>query len=462
MARAAVVVTVVLMLVAAPAALASRTQLSVMEDDHLLLYSGDATREAALDQMQRLGVTTVHALVIWRRLAPQPGSSTRPAFDAADPAAYAGWEPYDGLVEGALARGIKVLLTPTGPMPDWASQCGRGAARRWVCRPRVSDYADFVHALGTRYPQVDGWSLWNEPNHRSWLVPQTGAARRYRELATAGLAALTATGHGADLRLIGETAPGGGRNSTAPVDFMRELFCLDTDGRPYAGRAARTRGCARRPHFTVAGVSDHPYTSGAIGSPSAFRGRPGDAPIASVGRLVTLLDRAARFGIVGRGAPVYLTEFGFQSRPPDRFGLSLGMQAAYLNEADYVAFRNPRIASVAQYELRDDPRVGVWNTGLLFADGRPKPALRAYALPIHVRHAGRGRVSIFGLVRKARGTPVRVAIEHRGGGRTEFRTVARVTTNRWGDLLVRLRDMGGRWRLAVGSGPSARYSRVAT
>src|SRR3954470_24904966 len=101
MARAAVVLaTVVVLLVMAPAALGRRTQLSVMEDDRLLLYSDTATREHALDQMQRLGVTTIHALVIWRRLAPSPGSSKRPVFDAADPAAYAGWEPYDALVDG--------------------------------------------------------------------------------------------------------------------------------------------------------------------------------------------------------------------------------------------------------------------------------------------------------------------------------------------------------------------------
>jgi hypothetical protein len=308
-------------------------------------------------------------------------------------------------------------------------------------------------------PRVSAWSLWNEPNHTAWLNPHT--ARRYRGLAQAGLGALRASGHGGDLKLIGETAPGGGSKSTAPVAFMREVLCLDSGDRPYRGATAARHGCARRPHFDVAGFSDHPYTSAAIASPATFKGHREDAPIAAAGRLVTLLDRAARFGIVRPHGSIYFTEFGFQTRPPDPFGLSLARQAEYLNLADYVAFTNPRVASVAQYELRDDPRVGVFNTGLCLANGRPKPALAAYALPIYVDHTQRGQVRIFGLVRAARGAPVRVAIQHRAAGRRTFQTVARATTNRAGYLLARVRDMHGRWRLMVGSGSAARYSRVA-
>jgi hypothetical protein len=242
---------------------------------------------------------------------------------------------------------------------------------------------------------------------------------------------------------------------------MRELFCLDAGDRPYRGATARKHGCAKRPRFAITGVSDHPYTSNAIASPSSFMGHRSDAPIAAISRLVSLLDRAALYGIVPRRAPLYLTEFGFQTRPPDPFGLSVARQAEYLNESDYMAYMNPRVASVAQYELRDDPHVNVFNTGLCFKDGRPKPALAAYALPIWVAHIGGAQVRVFGLVRSARGSPVNVAIQHRARGASVFHTVARATTNRWGYLLVRLRDLGGRWRLQVGSGAAARFSRVA-
>jgi hypothetical protein len=437
------------------AAQASRSQLSVMEDDHLVLWSGVAARERALDDMQRLGVTTLHVLVIWRRLAPSAGSRTRPAFDAADPASYSGWEPFDGVVQSAQARGIRILFTPTGPVPDWASECGPRAARRWICSPRVADFAAFVRALGTRYsgfyspagaplPRVNAWSFWNEPNHSAWLRPQSDAAQRYRQLALTGIKALAATGHANDLKLIGETAPGGGSKSTAPVDFMSKVFCL---------------GCSRHPRFDVTGISDHPYTYDAIASPAKFMGKAGDAPIGAVNRLVKLLDTAARYGIVPRRTPVYLTEFGFQTRPPDPYGVSLQQQAVYLNYSDYVAYRNPRIASTAQYELNDDPHQAVFNTGLRFKDGRPKPALAAYALPIYVARVGGGGARIFGLVRSVRGAGVSVAIQNRR--RTTFRTVGRVTTNRWGYLLARVPDYRGRWRLVVGTGAERRVSRSA-
>jgi len=329
-----VAVTIALLL-AAPSALASRTQLSIMQDDRLVLASGPAVRERALDEMQHLGVTTLHMLVVWRRLAPAAGSRTRPAFDATDPASYTGWEPYDDAIASAQARGIRVLLTPTGPTPNWASECAPTVTNRWRCRPRPSDYGAFVRSLGTRYsglynagggplPRVDAWSFWNEPNHRNWLRPQgirrngvtvDAAAIRYGHLAQAGLAALADTGHRADLELIGETAPGGGRNSTAPVDFMRDVFCLDARDHPLTGAAARLRGCSPRPHFDVTGISDHPYTYAAMASPSSFKGKSADAPIGSIGHLVKLLDKAARYGVIRRHAPVYLTEFGFQKRP---------------------------------------------------------------------------------------------------------------------------------------------------
>jgi hypothetical protein len=63
------------------------------------------------------------------------------------------------------------------------------------------------------------------------------------------------------------------------------------------------------------------------------------------------------------------------------------------------------------------------------------------------------------LVRSVRGAGVSVAIQNRR--RTTFRTVARVTTNRWGYLLARVPDYRGRWRLVVGTGAERRVSRSA-
>jgi hypothetical protein len=445
---------------------ASTSQRSVFEDDHLLLNSGDALREQTLDDIKALGADTIHVLVIWNKLAPAPNAGTKPAVDASDPNSYAGWGPWDAVVAGAQARGLKVLLTPTGPAPTWASLCKGSVTYRKRCSPRVSDWSAFVKAVATRYPSVHEWSFWNEPNHSSWLVPQTGtsdgvkvnlAAMRYRKLVLAGTKALGQTGHGSDTVLMGETAPLGGSHSTAPVDFYRELFCLDRSYRPFTGRAARARGCSARPHFYVDGVSHHPYAFAGIAKPSVL-GRASDAPIGALGRVVTVLDYAARYGIVPRRLPLWLTEFGYQTHPPDPFGVSLAQQARYINEADYIAYMNPRVASVAQYTLRDDPSRGGFNTGLEFAKGQPKPALAAYALPIWVVRTAHGHGKVFGQVRAADGRVVTVALQHRTSGRGAWRTVASVRTNRSGYFLRRFGHIGGQWRLKYG----ARYSRGAS
>jgi hypothetical protein len=144
------------------------------------------------------------------------------------------------------------------------------------------------------------------------------------------------------------------------------------------------------------------------------------------------------------------------------FGVSLRTQAEFINYSDYVAFRNPRIAAVAQYELNDEPHAAVFNTGLRFADGRAKPALQAYAMPIYVRRVA-GGVQVFGLVRSARGTGATVAIQNRLPRRhAAFRTVATVRTNRWGYLAKKLPSFGGRWRLVAGPVDARRFSRIAS
>ena len=90
-------------------------------------------------------------------------------------------------------------------MDFWASQrlavadgsrCGGSVASRRVCKPDPQLFGAFVRALGTRYPTVKLWSIWNEPNLRSWLSPQyevvgsqavQRSANLYRALATSAI-----------------------------------------------------------------------------------------------------------------------------------------------------------------------------------------------------------------------------------------------------------------------------------
>jgi hypothetical protein len=335
-----------------------------------------------------------------------------------------------------------------------------------------------VKAIGIRYsglyrdenqgrrvlPAVRRWSIWNEPNQAGWLYPQRvvkrgrvipEAPRLYRQMVYAAIAALRVSGHRFDQVLLGETAPLGrefgalGKLSLPPTEFYRELFCLDRRGRPYRGADARLRGCRGRfKRLRAAGISHHPYTRGA-GKPPRAPAKRDDVPITALVRLNRVLDQAAKRRRFPRRAPIYLTEFGFQTKPPARkFGVRLGQQAVYLNQSEWLAFQNPRVASFGWYELWDERDRNVFNTGLKFFGGRAKPAFAAYRLPIWVVRRPRYLV-VFGNVRPADpAVGQRVRVQNRRPGERRFRTIRSVTvSNPHGYFRTKVSRRRGRWRL---------------
>ena len=132
-------------------ALAAPDQLSLIEDEKLMLESGPAVQAQALDEAKALGADVIRANVIWAKFAPSPTSKRKPkGFTGKDAAAYpAGtFDILDSFVAGAQARGMQVLLTPTGPIPAWASRCGGSLKNRRVCKPDPQLFGAFVRALG--------------------------------------------------------------------------------------------------------------------------------------------------------------------------------------------------------------------------------------------------------------------------------------------------------------------------
>lgn len=482
--RIVVVVALALLAFLVPTAHASSTQESWFQDDNQLIYSSPPDVARTLDTLAALGVERLRVSVLWRMVAPDPTSSSRPGFNAADPNAYpaANWARYDTLVRLATDRGIAVNFDVTSPAPSWALGPTRDADPDHNWAPSAREYALFLGALGTRYsggftppstapappvnppqpttssggllsglfppaasssstpaaarasdpgapesgplPRVSSWSLWNEPNQPGWLLPQWTRDRRaglverspqvYRALMDGGYVGLVGSGHGRDTITIGETAPKGseGRGTAAPLPplrFIRRLYCLDDRGRPLRGAVAAAEGCPTRNQaaslprlhpalFAATGFANHPYTL--LTAPHIVSLDPDFAALGELGRVTRLLDRA--FTIYHRrragGMPLYLNEYGYQTNPPDPFsGLPQTTQAAYLDEADYIASRNSRVRSLSQFLLRDDkPLAGAapgtpayWSTfqsGLELADGSPKPSLAAYRLPIFLPH----------------------------------------------------------------------------
>ena len=130
-----------------------------------------------------------------------------------------------------------------------------------------SGYGDPLQHL----PRVLIWGLWNEPNLASWLQPQyshgvPASPRVYRGLTYAMQDGLSASGHGSDTFLIGELLPFArsgrtGVTKVRPIQFLREMACVDSRYRPYRGSAAKKRGCTGRfRKLPGTGIAYHPYT----------------------------------------------------------------------------------------------------------------------------------------------------------------------------------------------------------
>ncbi len=471
----ACLIVVAAALLAPAAASASSTQLSLLQDDRELLGGTGENPTAAMAEIRALGVDIVRTNVIYNRIYRTPRDRTKPrGFRPSDPAAAEyDWSATDRLVEAAEQNGMQVMMTVTGPGPFFTSASPR-RCRRHPCthRPKPSEFAGFAAAVAKRYRgRVDYYSIWNEPNiGERWLTPRYQRTRHgrvdvagaiYRKLFIVGQRAIAKYDPARRNRvLFGEVAAIG-----SPLSMLRAALCLDANGRPFTGRLRALQGCSGRVgRLNVGGFAVHPYNQGGYGSPRSRTKTRNSLPLAYMPRLHRLMDGAARRGRIPRGKGIWVTEFGFQSRPPDPFGVSLNAQAQFMNESDRLFFSDRRVRSVAQYELVDVPERDQFNTGLRFVrsrGGQQKPAYGAYRLPIVVTRRSANSVEVYGQVRPARlvGGVARPNVQlSQGGG--AFATVATPTTNRRGIFRINVNRAGAasaRW--VITWGPFA--SRVA-
>lgn len=432
---------------------------------------------ATLQEMRELGVRMVRVTMPWSVIAPDPGSRHAPKFNATNPNAYpaAGWGYFDAIDRDAKADGIQVMFVVTGFAPLWAQgpNPGRYAAKYSsveAFEPSAADFGQFVRAAGTRYsgtfkppgsvaalPRVRTWELYNEPNFGEDLAPQAidhsqvlWAPVMYRGLLNAAWGALRATGHGHDTILIGALAArgaqtGSGRHrpqglpgtygETKPLSFIRALYCVNASDKEYRGKAAAARHCpttaaasrrfrARNPAlFDASGVSDHPYPTNQPPN-KASSNDPSYTDLSQFPNLYGLLDRIQKLYGSHKRFPIWNTEYGYITNPPNasapsttRFGshyVSPATAASYLNWAEYLSWRNPRIATTMQFLLEDPnptvgtPEYGGFSSGLIYyptvLQGVPKATFYAYRMPLFMpsRSTRKGRtLEVWGAVRPA-------------------------------------------------------------
>lgn len=407
---------------------------------------------SAFTRARATGAAVVRLFVTWSRVAPA-GSAKPAGFVATNPddPAY-DWSSVDRQVTLAVAHGLEPLLVLLSA-PLWAQDRSDAQWNYADWRVDAGEFAAFAAAAGTRYrgadrgpPRVRYWQAWNEPNLAAYLNPQyafTGPRRpdgtrfmdprrpvavlRYRELLNAFADAVHRV-HADNLVVAGGLAPFSGRpsdlkwgGSTAPFRFMRELLCMSE-------RPRLRQTCSVRVKFDV--WAHHAYTSG---DASHSATQADDASLGDLPRMKALLDAAwLHKRIAGHRRPrFWITEFSWDTAPPDPQGVPLALQARWTSEALYQSWRSG-VSLLTWFLLRDQPfpaapyQSGLWrrtNRGW----GKPKPTLQAFRFPFVAYRRGAG-VLTWG--RTPAGQRATVLLQQKQGER--WVTLRRLTPNKTG------------------------------
>jgi hypothetical protein len=426
-----------------------------------------ADRAVAFAHIRAAGATFVRLTVGWDHVA--PGGAARPSgFDPRNPndPMYR-WEDVDAQVRAAGSAGLTPIVDIVGA-PDWA-QPDAGAARRKYdgpYEPSPSDLADFARAAATRYeggrgglPRVRFWQVWNEPNITPNLVPLRKDGRLfspswYRSLVNAMADAVHGV-HSDNVVIAGAQAPFGVNESSyqgiAPLTFMSEMLCMSADAHPKPT-------CDDKVSFDV--WAHHPYT---FGGPTHHAANPGDVSLGDLGRMRDLLAAAARAGHVRArgGVRFWVTEFSWDTNPPDPRALPLPLQSRWTSEALYRMW-DAGVSLVTWFLVRDEqydptsPYSQPFQSGLYFrsakgiADDRPKPTLEAFRFPFVAFRKPDEQAFVWGRIPPGSSRVVKI---QEGSGRA-WRTIGELHANTSGIFsgTVAIGNPNGRLRAQLADG----------
>jgi hypothetical protein len=369
---------------------------------------------AVFSHIRAVGAQMVRIAANWNEIAPDtpPGG-----FDPTNPDSPGyRWGKLDRAVLEATAQGLTPFLTAIGA-PAWAeSPPGSGEAH-----PEPAELEAFADALARRYdgshglPWVRYFEVWNEPNASYFLQPQIeGSSYPSVDLYRTMINDFSGGVHGVradDIVIAGALFPNGlrraGVTAIAPLDFTRRLLCMSAGPNPQ-------RICEATVSADVWSV--HPYTSG---GPSTRAVDPDNVWIYNLGALSSLVKAAQAAGTLYSSQPVqtWVTEFSWDSSPPDPKGVPLRLQQRWVAEALYRAWL-AGIKVFTWYSLRDDPiQSSPQQAGLYFdcpqgiACDTPKPMARAFRFPFVAYRTSGHKALLWG--RTPTGAPGAVQIQWR-------------------------------------------------
>jgi hypothetical protein len=348
-------------LLAVPATAGAATRMPVgFFDDISFRYSPQM--EQNLAAAAAAGATVIHTSASWPQIAP-----TRPrlATDADDPAYQLG--DLDALVRTATKYGLRVMVDITGT-PKWAN----GNQTPNHMPKKLSDLTNFAYMLALRYDGknpgkgvVSMWSIWNEPNLQQFLTPQYSGKKivspaLYAKLYKAAYTGIKRANPGA-MVAIGETSaqgrdkPSGGKSSetVSPGTFAKLL------------------GQQKGLRFDA--WAHHPYPTS-----------PGAKPLEKVKYPNVTLTQLPAFEKTLKAAfhrsevPIWITEYGHETKPAEPKGVTYSQQAAYAKQALNYAKADPDVQMFVWFTFRDSPG-NPWSSGLEQPSGAHKPSYAAFS-----------------------------------------------------------------------------------
>jgi hypothetical protein len=251
-------------------------------------------------------------------------------------------------------------------------------------------FAAYAAALARAFPQIRDFVVGNEPNLNTFWMPQFGAGGR--DVAASGYLDLLARTYDAlkavspDIQVIGgalaprgSDRPGTRRDTHSPTKFIEDL-----------GAAYRA---SHRSKPIMDAFSIHPYMRTSKLPPTDTHAASTTITLGDYPKLVTLLARAFT-GTRQRGPslPVYYTEFGVQTRVPAAHrhaytgpqspsaidAVDPQTQARYYRQALELAACQPTVKGLFIFHTFDEPDLAGWQSGLYYADQKPKPSLPAF------------------------------------------------------------------------------------
>jgi hypothetical protein len=340
-----------------------------------------------LPDIETLDPAVFRFTIFWSQVARRRPAIARNSNDRAYD-----WSHVDGVARQISELDIPLLFTIVST-PRWA-----GGGSKGVKAPKkMTDLQNFAYAAAQRYsgthvdadgatlPKVVRWEAWNEPNLQTHLRPQWKAVGRkrqvgrpfcfgkswvpaspgiYRGILNAIYRGVHAAGRAAGLTeqvAGGATAPYGRGPCAvvpgfAPLAFLRDLV---------------------EKRVSLDAWSHHPYRNGRQNA-APYRGDNVD--VQGMPRLYAALRKAFH----GRKVPVWVTEFGAQTKPPDtRQGVSLSQQSAQLRQAVSLFRRSGRVKMLIWFLVRDEDIAGRsyaagFQSGLAFFSGKRKPAFAVF------------------------------------------------------------------------------------